>query len=108
MIYAAEDNVMQGGLDVTKLANLPSGIDVTAAATEAFTVVNKVLGRGIRPSTQPVLQRRRLLVRSVVSKKRTMPTFSTVCIAAREKPTGSVQISGTALASAALHGARKE
>jgi hypothetical protein len=36
MIYAGEDNVMQGGMDVTKLSNLPSGIDVRAAATEAF------------------------------------------------------------------------
>lgn len=36
MIYAGEDNVMQGGLDVSKLPNLPSGIDATAAATEAF------------------------------------------------------------------------
>lgn len=36
MIYAGEDNVMQGGVDVTTLPNLPSGIDKTAAATEAF------------------------------------------------------------------------
>ncbi|MEO7042556.1 MAG: ferritin-like domain-containing protein [Gemmatimonadaceae bacterium] len=36
LIYAGEDNVMQGGLNVTTLPNLPSGIDVTAAATEAF------------------------------------------------------------------------
>jgi len=36
LIYAGEDNVTQGGLNVTTLPNLPSGIDVTAAATEAF------------------------------------------------------------------------
>lgn len=36
LIYAGEDNVTQGGVNVTTLANLPSGIDVTAAATEAF------------------------------------------------------------------------
>ena len=36
MIYAGEDNVTQGGVNVTTLPNLPSGIDVTAAATEAF------------------------------------------------------------------------
>lgn len=34
-IYAGEDNVMQGGVDVSKLPNLPSGAGV-AAATEAF------------------------------------------------------------------------
>lgn len=36
MIYAGEDNVTQGGLNVSQLPNLPSGIDATAAATEAF------------------------------------------------------------------------
>lgn len=36
LIYAGEDNVMQGGLNVTTLPNLPAGINVTAAATEAF------------------------------------------------------------------------
>jgi hypothetical protein len=36
LIYAGEDNVMQGGVDVTTLPGLPGGIDVTAAATEAF------------------------------------------------------------------------
>lgn len=36
MIYAGEDNVTQGGLNVATLPNLPSGIDATAAATEAF------------------------------------------------------------------------
>jgi hypothetical protein len=36
LIYAGEDNVTQGGVNVTTLPNLPSGIDVTAAATEAF------------------------------------------------------------------------
>jgi len=35
LIYAGEDNVMQGGVDVSKLPNLPSGAG-TAAATEAF------------------------------------------------------------------------
>ena len=36
LIYAGEDNVIQGGVDVTTLPNLPSGINLTAAATEAF------------------------------------------------------------------------
>jgi len=36
LIYAGEDNVTQGGVDVTTLPNLPGGIDVKAAATEAF------------------------------------------------------------------------
>ncbi len=36
LIYAGEDNVTQGGVDVTTLPNLPSGIDITLAATEAF------------------------------------------------------------------------
>jgi len=35
-IYAGEDNVTQGGVNITTLPNLPSGIDTTAAATEAF------------------------------------------------------------------------
>jgi ferritin-like protein len=36
LIYAGEDNVTQGGVDVTTLPNMPSGINVSAAATEAF------------------------------------------------------------------------
>ena len=36
LIYAGEDNVTQGGVNVTTLPNLPSGINVMAAATEAF------------------------------------------------------------------------
>jgi hypothetical protein len=36
LIYAGEDNVTQGGVDVTTLPNLPGGIDLKAAATEAF------------------------------------------------------------------------
>ena len=36
LIYAGEDNTIQGGVDVTTLPNLPSGINVSAAATEAF------------------------------------------------------------------------
>ncbi len=36
LIYAGEDNVVQGGVDVTTLPNLPAGINVSAAATEAF------------------------------------------------------------------------
>jgi hypothetical protein len=36
LIYAGEDNVTQGGVNVTTLPNLPSGIDLTMAATEAF------------------------------------------------------------------------
>ncbi len=36
LIYAGEDNVTQGGVNVTTLPNLPSGINAMAAATEAF------------------------------------------------------------------------
>lgn len=36
LVYAGEDNVTQGGLNVTTLPNLPSGINVMNAATEAF------------------------------------------------------------------------
>lgn len=36
LIYAGEDNVTQGGVNVTTLPNLPAGINVTTAATEAF------------------------------------------------------------------------
>ncbi|MDQ2889317.1 MAG: ferritin-like domain-containing protein [Gemmatimonadota bacterium] len=36
LIYAGEDNVTQGGVNVTTLPNLPAGINLMAAATEAF------------------------------------------------------------------------
>lgn len=36
LIYAGEDNTVQGGVDVTTLPNLPAGINVANAATEAF------------------------------------------------------------------------
>ncbi len=36
LIYEGEGNTMQAGVNITMLPNLPSGIDVTAAATEAF------------------------------------------------------------------------
>lgn len=36
LIYEGEDNTTQAGVNITTLPNLPSGIDVTAAATEAF------------------------------------------------------------------------
>jgi hypothetical protein len=35
-VYNGEDNTTQGGVNVAALPNLPSGISVTAAATEAF------------------------------------------------------------------------
>lgn len=35
-IYAGEDNTTQAGVSVATLPNMPSGIDATAAATEAF------------------------------------------------------------------------
>jgi len=35
-IYAGDDNTTQAGVNLTTLPNLPSGIDVTAAAQEAF------------------------------------------------------------------------
>ena len=35
-IYAGEDNTIQGGVDVTTLPNLPSGINIANAATESF------------------------------------------------------------------------
>lgn len=36
LIYEGEGNTTQAGVNITTLPNLPSGIDVTAAATEAF------------------------------------------------------------------------
>ena len=36
LIYANEGNTTQGGVNLTTLPNLPSGIDVAAAAAEAF------------------------------------------------------------------------